>query len=362
MSTRKRSPSADSTEAKRPKPTSDDDVTAEPEKSTMLAVNFDVNSEDLASIIKVKEIAKPTEIPAGHVLVKVAAAAMNPVDLYTAYGAIKGFGWSMPLPFTMGYDFSGVVAEVGEGASFAVGDEVWAVNWGEGTHDSKPVTGGAFAEYILMDSKKVSKKAASVSHEEAAAVALVGTTGYQALGKAGVHSGDSKKILILGGSSAVGHLAIQIAKKAGCWVATTCSSRTKEYVESVGAADLIIDYNKDKWEEMEEIKGIDAIFDSVGEKEALERAKLTLRSDGYFVTIVSHDIGFDAAAHAPLKHAASMVLSNDAEVQDKLMTMLAAGDLKVSVEKTFPFTTEGVLEMVETQKAGKSKGKNVLKM
>jgi NADPH:quinone reductase-like Zn-dependent oxidoreductase len=168
---------------------------------------------------------------------------------------------------------------------------------------------------------------------------LFGTTGYQALGKAGVHSGDSNKVLILGGSSAVGHLAIQIAKKVGCWVATTCSSRTKEYVESIGAAALIIDDTKEKGEE---IKGIDAsIFDTVGEQEALERAKPILRSDGYFVTIVAHDVGFDPSAHAPLKHAASMVLSNDTEVQDELMSMMAAGELKVSVKNDILFDNRG---------------------
>ena len=258
----------------------------------VLAARFtapsDITDYDFIKVTEVDK-PKPEDIPEDCVLVKIQAASINPVDSLVVNGAVTGFGWSLPLPFTPAYDFCGTVEHAGKAVSnVSVGDQVFGVNWGVGNHDVEPSPGGAFAEYMTVKASIVSKKAENVSTEQAAAIGLVGTTAYQACTNVGVFSGDTKRILVLGGSSSVGSLAIQLAKQQGCFVATTCSKRTKEYVESFKCADKISDDGAEKWWELPELKGIDAVLDVVGEAEALEHAKLILRSDGYFATIVTH--------------------------------------------------------------------------
>lgn len=77
----------------------------------MLAAQYSENSEDL-SVIQVQQVEKPVAQP-GHIVVKVHTAAINPIDPLVAKGFAKNvLGWTMPLPFTMGYDFAGVVTKV----------------------------------------------------------------------------------------------------------------------------------------------------------------------------------------------------------------------------------------------------------
>jgi len=264
----------------------------------------------------------------------------------------------------MGYDFSGVVEKLSESDAnkpFSVGDEVFAVNWGNAKHDDEsPSIGGAFAQYISIPISKLSKKPASLSHELAAAVALVGTTAYQGLDQCKATKGT--KILILGGSSAVGFLAIQLAKSRGCWVATTCSSRTYDYVKQT-KPDRIINYQEEKWDELPDLKELDAVYDTVNESDWFNRArdKKVVRSDGYCLTITSGDlVGFNPNGHPPLAYASFFCLSNDSKIQDELAAMLVDGSLLLTIDQRFPFTLEGVKDMLVYIKGGKSCGKNVI--
>lgn len=330
----------------------------------MKAAQYLENSED-PTAVKIREIPKPEPAP-GSVVVQIKAAAINPVDAMVLSGVTKGFGWSGPLPFTFGYDFSGVIVAADPAdadTGFKVGDSVFAVNWGEHRHDDDSVApGGAFAEYIKIPLAKLSKKPEGVSFDEAAAVALVGTTAYQVVTAcAQVEAGQ--KVLIFGGSTTVGSIAIQICKAKGAWVATTASKRTTEYVKQYNP-DLIVDYTAEKWEENPTLKGLDAALDLVGEADGLEKVKAsgTLKPDGRFVTIVAHGIGFDPNAHPPLKFASSYVLRNDPKDQDELAAMIVAGTLKVAIHETFPFTDEGLQAIQMACKSGKAMGKLVMKI
>ena len=140
----------------------------------------------------------------------------------------------------------------------------------------------------------LSKKPKEISHEQAAAIALVGTTAYQALFNClNVKEGD--KILILGGPTSVGSLAIQLAKNAGAWVATTSSERNVNHVKSL-KPDLIIDYRKEDWSNHPSINGIDAVFDAVGETGAFGKCSgddsKVIKMGGRFVSIANFDAGF----------------------------------------------------------------------
>merc|ERR1719313_1002715 len=246
----------------------------------------------------------------------------------------------MDFPFTPGYDISGVVDAVGDDVSdFQQGDAVFAVNWGEHKHDDESkLTAGGLAQYVVLPASKLSKKPEGISHEQAAAVALVGSTAHQALDNLGVTKGS--KVLILGGAGAVGTVACQLAKLRGAWVATTCSPRTKDYVIAKSNPDLIVDYTSQKWDEdVPQLKGIDAVF----------------------VAVATFDAGFVPTAHQPaFTWAAFMCLKNDPKQQDELVQLMADKKLTLDVEETFPFTSEGVQAAFAKQKGGKSKGKNVI--
>ena len=329
----------------------------------MLAAQYSEFSKDY-SAIQVHTVEKPVPGP-GQVVVKVHSASINPIDCKVHKGhASKVYGWPMDLPFKAGYDFAGVVDSTGEDVDgFSQGERVYAVNWGQSGHyDAGEPGGGAFAEYILISAAKVSKIPQAVSFDQAAAVALAGTTAYQVLFDAAKVT-PGQRILIIGGSTSVGHLAIQLAKERGAWVATTASTRNAEFVSQFGA-DLLINYNTEQWETLPELQGLDAVIDTVGEKDAFARATQTgvVKTDGAFVSIAGMEAGLDPAAHAPLHFAAFFLLSNSASVQDELVSRLASGALKVQIDETFPFTTEGVQGLFKKVASNSSTGKNILRI
>lgn len=264
----------------------------------------------------------------------------------------------------MGYDFAGVIEQIhaSEGkCDFIVGDEVFGVNWGNHKHDEEGTpTGGAFAEYIRVPLRKLSKKPFALSFELAAASALVGTTAYQIVVECAKVSSGSK-VLILGGSSAVGSLAIQLAKARGAWVATTCSARTLEYTSQFGA-DLVIDYTVSRWEENSVLRELDAVIDTVREAEGFAKCQAhnTIKTGGAFVSIASADAGFDPSAHPPLSFGAMYVLRNDPKHQDEVAAMLVDGSLRLSIDKKLSFGEDAVRDLYRYQEGGKSCGKNVI--
>uniref|UniRef100_A0A7S3Z917 Enoyl reductase (ER) domain-containing protein n=1 Tax=Lotharella globosa TaxID=91324 RepID=A0A7S3Z917_9EUKA len=340
-----------------------------PKHTMMKAIVVKEYKEWKSQNLEPVEVDKPTA-GAGQVLIKAKAAAVNPIDWMVMAGFLKGAGWAQPAPYIPGYDVAGVVEAVGEGVTdFKAGDEVFSVNWSldvgqqMGRHDDnageqkKGPIAGTFAEYCVLPANKVSKKPSKLSFEEAAGVALVGTTAYQSLKTLGVEKG--KKVLILGAAGAVGNLACQLAKSMGAYVATTASSRTMEYVKPLGV-DKIINYREEKWEECSDLKDIDAVLDTVGEKEGFERAKKIVKEGGSFISISSGDVGYVPTAHKGFKYASFYVLKNNVKDQDTLAGMVADGKLKLKVEKTFPFTKQGVTDAFTAQTSGKSMGKNVI--
>eukprot|EP00514_Thraustochytrium_sp_LLF1b_P012190 CAMPEP_0184542260 /NCGR_PEP_ID=MMETSP0199_2-20130426/1872_1 /TAXON_ID=1112570 /ORGANISM="Thraustochytrium sp., Strain LLF1b" /LENGTH=318 /DNA_ID=CAMNT_0026936031 /DNA_START=137 /DNA_END=1089 /DNA_ORIENTATION=+ len=288
------------------------------------------------------EVPEPKE---GQVRVKVQAVSLNPVD----YKVMDTPLWPTPLPLTPGYDISGVVDQVASDVTnFKAGDNVFCCNWeldeGQptGQHGDKfGLIGGGLAEYILLPAVKLSAKPEGVSHEEAAGVSLVGLTALQSLDKAGVTK-DSK-VLIIGGSSAVGQIAVQLAKERGAWVATTASPRTKDFVTETLKPDLVIDYTAEKWHELDSLKEIDAVLDTVGEADAFKNADAVVKQGGNFVTIGSFDAGFDPKAHQPrFSFAAFYGLKNNTKHQNELAGLIADKKLTVKIDSTYPFTMEGV--------------------
>ena len=336
---------------------------------------------EFAAKLKMVEVDKPSSAAPsspgkGYAVVKVKAVSGNPIDCKVFFGYLRG-AWDCPLPFGVGYDFSGTIDSIvvdddeGDGgkSKFKAGDDVFGVHWGRGDHgkmdaDGEPI-GSTFAEYVKIPVGQLSAKPSGLSHEKAAAVALVGTTAYQALFEC-LKVERGTRLLVLGGPTAVGRLAVQMAKNVGAWVATTASTRNLEDIRRY-EADLVIDYREKDWAKdfPDQLKDVDCVFDAVGEKEAFERSTKNpiIKQGGRFVSIANADgCGYDPNAHLPrLSFGSFLCLSNDADVQDRLATMVVNGKLVVDIDKTYEeFTLSDVVDMFKYMNGGTSNGKNVM--
>jgi len=171
----------------------------------------------------------------GHVLVRIQAAALNPI------------GWKLMLwipnlfsnrPHVAEHDFAGEVVD-GNGTEFSDGDQVFGFNAQELTQKTRQ---GALQHYIQIPVDFIVPRPLNVSPVEAAGITLTSQTAYQALfDKGNLEAGQT--IFINGGSSAVGAYAIQLAKASGAKVVATASGKNENFVKSMGA-DEFIDYTQ----------------------------------------------------------------------------------------------------------------------
>jgi NADPH:quinone reductase-like Zn-dependent oxidoreductase len=224
-------------------------------------------------VLKLEQVAKPT--PADdQLLVKVHAAALNPVDWHYMRGSpyimrlMSGLG--SPHDARVGVDFAGTVEAVGKNVTrFKPGDEVF------GGAD------GAVAEYVVVrESRGVALKPANVTFEQAGSVAIAALTALQGLrDHGGLKSGH--KVLINGASGGVGTFAVQIAKHLGAEVTGVCSTRNVELVRSLGA-DHVIDYTQQDFAAGAE--RYDLILDNVANR-SLSDLRSALKPTGAIVIV-----------------------------------------------------------------------------
>jgi NADPH:quinone reductase-like Zn-dependent oxidoreductase len=190
-------------------------------------------------VLQFTEVAKPA--PADdEVLIKLYAAAVNPLDLFQMRGApmLRSIpGLRTPKHQVLGVDIAGRVEAVGRNVTqFKPGDEVFGVG-------GKGFSGGAFAEYVCTPEDKLTLKPANISFEDAASVPVAALTALQGLRDKGrIQPGH--KVLIDGASGGVGTFAIQIAKSFGAEVTAVCSTRNMDTARRIGA-DHVIDYTRE---------------------------------------------------------------------------------------------------------------------
>jgi NADPH:quinone reductase-like Zn-dependent oxidoreductase len=191
----------------------------------------------------------PDPTPAqGEVVVDVAAASVNAADWKVRAGEYSQY----KFPLILGRDFSGTVAAVGGGADLTIGDAVFGV--------LEPGREGTYCEKVAIKAAVIAKKPPSLSHPDAAALALAGLTAIRSLEDC-LQLKRGEKILIQGGAGGVASFAIQLAKHIGARVITTTSTANIDYVGGLGA-DEVIDYNAIDFTKA--VSDCDAVFDTVG--------------------------------------------------------------------------------------------------
>ncbi len=184
------------------------------------AVVTSFGGPEAVRVVKV-EVPEPG---AGQVRVKVAAAALNPVDAGIREGVFGGTGGAVGL----GWDVAGTVDAVGAGAGWSAGDEVVALAHGL----VKPL--GTHAEYVVLPADAVARAPRTVDAVHAATLPLNALAAAQALDLLAVPDGGS--LLVTGAAGAVGGYAVQLAAHRGVAVTALAREDDEELVRSFGAA------------------------------------------------------------------------------------------------------------------------------
>jgi NADPH:quinone reductase-like Zn-dependent oxidoreductase len=301
------------------------------------------------------------------VLVKVSAAAINPLDTMVRDGEFKRL-LKYKTPFVLGHDVAGVVTAVGRAVrDFEVGDEVFA--------RPRDLRIGSFAQYIAIDHDDVARKPASLTLHEAAAVPLVSLAAWQVLVDR-AHVQPGQKVLVHAGSGGLGSTVIQLGKHLGATVATTARGENADLVRSLGA-DVVVDYTRQDFAEI--LSGYDVVLDSRG-GENLERSLTILTPGGRAIGVSGPpDPGFARQLGAPRFVGIAMgLLSRKVRKQARklgvsysfvfmqadgarlreLASLYDAGHLRPVIDRTFPF--EQTLDAMAYAEQGHANGKVVI--
>lgn len=236
-------------------------------------------------------------------------------------------------------------------SDFQVGDTVCAdLGLCETCVDPKPAQGnaGAFAPFAAVPAS-LCAKTDGVDPVAAAGLPLAGLTAYQALfTKAGrTFTGDTlgdlkpgQKLCIIGGATAVGAFAIQLAKNAGAFVACTASSnddargvKKTEACKALGA-DVVIDYGDEEWSDVLNGQEYDLVFDTIGKQEDWANAAKVLKKGSDFISVAN--FAADAAANESNVFKNFLLKSDGGDLRD-LVAMVKAGKLTVPVDSVVPF-------------------------
>ncbi|HZB00463.1 MAG TPA: NADP-dependent oxidoreductase [Nitrososphaera sp.] len=290
----------------------------------------------------------PNDPSAGKVLVRVKAASVNPADWKIREGYMQQM---MPLQFpsTLGMDFSGVIEKVGEGVSDSEqNDEVYG--------QASVISGGsgAFAEMALANADSIAHKPETLSHDEAAGLPLVGVSTWQALVET-IRLSKGQKILIHGGAGGIGSIAIQLAKNLGAYVATTSSTNDKQFVQQLGA-DEVIDYKTQTFEDL--LHDYDAVFDTIGGETYTRSFKVLKRGGGIIVSML------EQPNQELMDRFGVKAISQFTQVNRERLTKLAQwvdqNNIRVNVDKTF--TLDEASKALDYQRDVHPRGKVVLQV
>ncbi|SFZ70843.1 NADP-dependent oxidoreductase [Chitinimonas taiwanensis] len=321
-----------------------------------------------------QEVGRITEVPVpevreDEVLVEIHAASVNPLDAKIRSGEFK-LVLPYRLPLVLGHDLAGTVRKVGPRVTrFKPGDAVFA------RADDFRI--GSFAEYLAVKEASLAHKPANLNMEESASLPLIALTAWQVLVElAQVRPGQ--KVFIQAGSGGVGTAAIQLAKHLGAFVATTTSTSNVEWVQALGA-DQVIDYRKQDFATV--LHDYDVVLNNLGSEE-LEKSLQVLKPGGHLISISGPPTPAFAAAQRlawPLKQVLRLIsygirkkaqrrgvaysflfMRADGQQLRQIAALIELGAIRPIVDRVFPLDkTADALAYVEQ---GRAKGKVVIKV
>ncbi|MFI8189020.1 NADP-dependent oxidoreductase [Streptomyces sp. NPDC085946] len=276
------------------------------------------------------------------VLVRVRAAAVNPVDWKARQGHLDGL-LEPVFPVVPGWDVSGVVVRPGLSvAEFDVGDEV------VGYVREDFLSRGTFAEYVAAPVRTLARKPRNLSFEEAAGLPLVGLTAFQVLTEVLlVRRGET--VLVHAAAGGVGSVAVQLAAYLGARVIGTASERNHDFVRDLGGEPVA--YGEGLAERVRGLapEGVDAVFDVVG-GETLKTSANLLAPEGRLVSIADPEVVRYGGRY--------YFVRPDPEDLRRLSELAEAGVVRVHVSETFPL--ERAADAHRLSQRGRTRGKIVV--
>lgn len=306
----------------------------------------------------------------GEVIVKVECAALHPVD-YKVAGPL-GAMLLTELPMTGGTDVAGVVTEVGPGVeNIAVGDKV------AGYTAVKRMEFGSFAEYCKLESSLAIPKPEDMSYEDASTLGVAFTTAITSCfpsDRLGLEPKqqtpeDAPWVAVLGGTSSVGQMAVQLLSSFGYKVLATASPRYFDWVKSLGAS-AVIDYHLDEEAAVAAVKDnaggslVKYVFDCVG---SVKQGASFLAPNGRIISIAAfalpEDVTLPEGGYFSFQGIQDLHQSSEKDKLDLcddllhnyVAPKLADGTFKPNpVQLASPGGVDGVLEAIRLVEKGLS--------
>ncbi|MEU8956827.1 NADP-dependent oxidoreductase [Streptomyces sp. NPDC048518] len=292
-------------------------------------------------VLEYGEVRDPKVGP-DSVLVKVRAAAVNPVDWKCREGHLDGL-IDPVFPVIPGWDVSGVVVQPGASVpEYAVGDEVI------GYVREDFLSRGTFAEYVAAPVRTLARKPRNLTFAEAAGLPLAGLTAYQVIGDAlRVTEGDV--VLVHAAAGGVGSIAVQLARHAGARVIGTASERNHDFLRELGAEPVT--YGDGLVERVRALApdGVDAAFDTVGGATLKASAEL-LAAGGRLASIADGGVVDLGGVYCFVRP--------DAADLGHLTELVEQDVVTVHVDATFPL--ERAAEAHRLSEEGRTRGKVVV--
>ncbi len=276
-----------------------------------------------------------------QVLIKVAAAGVNPVDFHVRNGMLQDSD-THTLPLVLGWDAAGTVAQTGEDVeNLKVGDEIFVFS---------PISlQGTYAEYLAVDANLVVVKPKTLNMAESAGVPLAAVTAWQGL----IQDGQLKKgqtVLVLGGSGGVGGFAIQIAKSMGASVITTASAKNEAYVKSLGA-DEFINYKETEFDDV--VKDVDLVLVTTHGDDVVARSLNIAKKGGHVVSTLD-DIDAETVKESAVNFSRMWVQPNGDDLT-AIRDLIEQGNITVKIDSIYPLekTNEAILKSESQRAVGK---------
>lgn len=294
----------------------------------------------------------------GQVLLRLRAAALNPLDAAHRSGALRPVT-RPPLPFVPGNDAAGEIAALGEGVGgWSVGDRVFCFL------DSNPAMAdhgfagtGSCAQYAVTRADTLARIPAALDFQAAAALPLAALTAWRALAvRATLRPG--MKVLVNGASGGVGTAAVQVAAALGATVHATCGAASAGLVASLGAA-RVIDYRKEDFRASGE--RYDVIYD-VAVATSFRACRRALVPGGIFISNLASPLRvllYPLLGDRPLRRGSAFtwVLPSGADLA-RVAALVDGGKLRPVVGAIHPL--EDIVGAHRRLEAGGTAGKIVI--
>ncbi|MFH8290678.1 NADP-dependent oxidoreductase [Streptomyces sp. NPDC018059] len=292
-------------------------------------------------VLEYGEVRDPKVGP-DSVLVKVRAAAVNPVDWKCREGYLDAL-LDPVFPVIPGWDVAGVVVKPGASVpEFAVGDEVI------GYVREDFLSRGTFAEYVAAPVRTLAPKPRNLSFEEAAGLPLAGLTAYQVMVKA-LQVKDGDTVLVHAAAGGVGSLAVQLGRHAGARVIGTAGERNHDFLRELGAEPVT--YGEGLVDRVRALapEGVDAAFDTIG-GDTLKASAELLATGGRLASITDGGVLGLGGQYCFVRPDAADLL--------RLTELAEQGVVTVHVDKTFPL--ERAADAHRLSEEGRTRGKIVV--